>query len=113
MSNYINAKLFGSRLCVARKAKKLTAKELAKQAGITMRYVYDIENGLKVPKMDTVVHIANLLEITMDYLLQDCLTVNALVYCKTQTLSEMVQNLKPDDRHEILAMVEQYVTRRI
>lgn len=44
--------------------------------GISERYLADIERGMKAPKLETFVGIANAIGISTEYLLQDSLTVD-------------------------------------
>lgn len=51
-------------------------KEFAELCGISERYLADIERGMKAPKLETFVGIANAIGISTEYLLQDSLTVD-------------------------------------
>lgn len=62
----------GHRLAMARHAKRLSQTEVAKAVGITQKHLSQIERG-HVPFLSlssgTVVRLADLLEVTTDYLL--------------------------------------------
>lgn len=74
MSNTLDLLLMGERLRACRAARKQTMKEFAELCGISERYLADIERGLKAPKLDTFVRIANAAGVSPEYLLQDSLT---------------------------------------
>lgn len=74
MANALDIPMMGKRLRACRQARKQTMKEFAKLCGISERYLADIERGLKAPKLDTFVKIANAANISPGYLLQDSLT---------------------------------------
>jgi len=74
MESILKPLLLGERLRSYRVAKKLTRKEFAEQCDISERYLADIERGIKVPKLETFIRIANAAGVSADYLLQDCLT---------------------------------------
>lgn len=86
MEKSLNTLLLGQRLRTCRLSRHQTMKELSEDCNISERYLADIERGLKAPKSDTLVRIANTLEVSLDYLLQDSLvgadkgnvTLNAL-----------------------------------
>lgn len=74
MENGLNIALMGKRLRTCRTACNQTMTEFAERCNISERYLADIEHGLKVPKLETCVRIANAAGVSMDYLLQDSLT---------------------------------------
>lgn len=61
----------GSRIKAIRKVRKLTQEELAEMAGISVNYLGAIERGDKLPRLVTFIRIANVLEISSDYLLSE------------------------------------------
>lgn len=70
--------LFGTKLRYLRKQKKLSQSELARRAGLaSYTHINHIEAGRRVPSLDLVVHIANVLGVTTDYLLRDTIPIDA------------------------------------
>lgn len=61
----------GSGLKTAREKKNLTQEDLAALVDISPTHVSVIERGTKIPRMDTFVAIANVLEVSADSLLVD------------------------------------------
>ena len=66
------------RVYEARKAKNLTQEELAAKADISATHISVLERGVKLPNLDTFIAIANALDVSADYLLQD--VVNTVSY---------------------------------
>lgn len=65
-------KQFGEKLRYLRQQQRLTQTTLAQQVGLASQaYVSDLEAGRKVPSLDLVVRLAELLGVTTDYLLRD------------------------------------------
>ena len=64
----------GSRIKEAREQAHLTQEELAEIVDISPTHMSVIERGVKTPKLDTFVKIANALNLSADALLQDVVT---------------------------------------
>ena len=64
----------GSRIKAARERAHLTQEELAEKVDISPTHMSVIERGVKTPKLDTFVKIANALHLSADALLQDVVT---------------------------------------
>ncbi len=69
----MDMKQIGRRIRSAREAAGITQEELAQAIGCTTKHVGAIERGLKTPRLDTFICIANTLNASADYLLQDFL----------------------------------------
>lgn len=67
----MDAKAVGRRIKAAREAQGLTQEELAARVNISTTHMSVIERGLKVPRLDTFVAIANALGLSADALLVD------------------------------------------
>ena len=74
MVNYI---LMGKRMKMKRRAKKLSQEDIAKAVQISASFYGNIERGIRIPSIDTLVAIANALEVGTDFLL--CDSVHAAV----------------------------------
>lgn len=59
----------GNRIRKQRLLMKLSREQLAKEIGVTTSYIGHIERGLRSASLETLVDIANRLEIGLDYLL--------------------------------------------
>lgn len=74
-------------------------KEFAELCGISERYLADIERGVKAPRLETFVGIANAAGISPEYLLQDSLTAideGKLVRDALNTMPRQQQELFQD-----------------
>lgn len=116
----------GQRIKLARKSAGLTQKELGQKLGITYQTVAQWENNLRNPKHETLMRIAEALDITIDYLWgftdssdtriatqgdidkfdgEPVYTANNL----SQSEMEMVEKFKrlpPDERMRISAIID-------
>ncbi len=63
-----HAKLFGRRLKVLRKAKRLNQAELAERIGIETKYLSNLETGRRSPSFDKTVALAKALDVPMSSL---------------------------------------------
>ena len=70
MVNYL---AMGNRMKIKRRAKKMSQEEIAKAVQISMSFYGNIERGRRIPSIDTLVAIANVLGVGADYLLADSL----------------------------------------
>lgn len=61
----------GNRIKVMREQANLTQEQLAELVDISPTHMSVIERGVKTPKLDTFVRIANALGVSADVLLQD------------------------------------------
>jgi transcriptional regulator with XRE-family HTH domain len=62
-------KAFGARVKEARKSRQLTQKELAHKLGVHFQLLNKYESGNVLPQPENIVLIADLLEVSLDYLL--------------------------------------------
>lgn len=63
----------GRRIKIARENAELTQDDLARAVGCTPQHISAIERGLKTPRLDTFIAIANATHTSADYLLGDLL----------------------------------------
>lgn len=71
----MNCAELGKQIKAAREISNMTQRELAKQINCTMQHISAIERGTKQPKLETLISIANVLGASVDFLIQDFLTV--------------------------------------
>lgn len=73
----------GARIKEARVKKGMTQEELAEKLGLSVQHISVLERGVKVPKLENFVNIANLLEVDANTLLKESLLyvsdVNVLI----------------------------------
>ena len=63
--------ILGSRICSARKEKKLTQEALAEKVDISLTYMGEIERGEKYPSMNVFIKLVEVLDVSADYLMRD------------------------------------------
>lgn len=103
----MDLKAIGSRIKAAREAQHLTQEQLAEIVGISATHISVIERGVKAPKLETFIEIANALNVTSDSLLLDVLN-NSLQITATE-LSEQIERLSPKEQKKILKVVRALV----
>lgn len=99
----MNLKAIGTRIKEARETKGLTQEQLAEMVGLSSTHISVIERGVKAPKLETFIEIANALDVTSDSLLLDVLN-NSLQITATE-LSEQIKRLPPKEQRKILKAV--------
>lgn len=93
--------LLGNRIRIAREKKGITQEELAERVNISPSHISVIERGVKTARIDTVVRIANELDVSADYLLQDLVKRSR----ESQLLSN-IMDLPETDRSRLLNAVK-------
>lgn len=61
--------VMGARLAAARRKRRLTLREVADEAGISISFLCDLENGRSSPSIETVAKLAHLYSVSTDYIL--------------------------------------------
>lgn len=65
----MDLKAIGSRIKAERKKLGLTQESLAELVNVSPHYIYEIERGMKSPSMETMVVIADKMELSIDYII--------------------------------------------
>ena len=87
------------RVAEARKAKHLTQEELAAKVDISPTHISVLERGVKLPHLDTFIAIANALDVSADYLLQDLVAKS--VVSQTNSLTSRISKQPVDIQRKI------------
>lgn len=103
----MNLKSIGARIQKTRKAKNLTQEQLAEMADLSPSYISAVERGVKTPKLETLIGLANILDASADDLLGD--VVNASIKSAANELSERIENL-PKERQQVVLEVIRILT---
>ena len=99
----MDAKAVGQRIKAAREKKSMTQEDLAARINISPTHVSVIERGTKIPRIDTFVAIANVLEVSADELLVDVVDRAASgVACE---LSDAIDTLPREEKQRVLNAV--------
>ena len=95
----MNNSSIGKKIRVARENRGWRQEEFAEKIGLSVTYTGMIERGEKVPKLETFIRIANVLEVSADHLLADVLKVGYNI--KSSILSEKIEKLTRQEREQI------------
>lgn len=88
---------FGNRVRAARERLGITQEDLAARVGMSPSHMSIVERGVKVPRMDTVVKLANELDVSADFLLQDSITQS-----RNNQLLSSIMELPEKERDRLL-----------
>ena len=70
----VDYEAMGRRIKMKRRERRMSQQEHAKAVQISALYFGNLERGSRVPSIDTLVAIANTLDVGLDFLLADSLT---------------------------------------
>jgi len=97
----------GKRIRKARTEKGYTQQALVKKAGIGSMYLSEIEQGLKMPSLNSFVRIVDALEISADYVLRDEFSAGQeYIY---DDLNQKLKELSPKQRKCAMELLEAYI----
>lgn len=99
----MDAKAVGQRIKAAREKKSMTQEDLAARINISPTHVSVIERGTKIPRIDTFVAIANVLEVSADELLVD--VVDRAATGVASNLSAVIEVLPHEEKMRVLKVV--------
>ena len=91
----------GAKIRQMRNQKNLTQEELAVQTGISVKHISVLERGVKTPRLETFVTIANVLGVTPYELLAD--DIESGNYLKA--IAEKVAPLSPEKQEKIYKII--------
>lgn len=100
----MNQSELGIRIKQCRKLKNFTQEKLAELVNVSPHYIYEIEKGLKTMSISTLVDIASILGMSVDYLLFG--TQKDSLYCNAKELpydrlNLLLKNLSPQQRDNL------------
>lgn len=101
--------MLGTRKAQRRVELRLSQKELANQAGISVTYLSELERNKRFPSARICVDIANALHVPMDYLLQD-ISRGGRIY-RLSEYSKKIRRLNPSDQNLILTVMAAMISR--
>lgn len=105
--------MLGTRIAQRRVELRLSQKELANQAGISVTYLSELERNKqrnkRFPSARICVDIANTLHVPMDYLLQD-ISRGGRIY-RLSEYSKKIRRLNPSDQNLILTVMAAMISR--
>ncbi len=103
----MNLCALGNRIQSAREAKNLTQEQLAEALGLKAIHIAMLEKGEKPPKVETLVNLANALEVSADDLLRD----NLSHPCEAPfpEFSDLLSKLSEEDQWRIYCALRTFV----
>ena len=104
----LDYKMIGKRIQSARKDARMTQEDLAAAVDYSVDHVSVVERGVKPPKLEKLVAIANVLNVGTDELLQDSL--NAATMLRATELSERLKTLSPDGQRKVMNVLDALIT---
>ena len=93
----------GRRIRKFREAKGWRQEDFAEKIGLSVTYTGMIERGEKVPKLETFITIANVLNVSADLLLADVLSTGYNI--KSSEMTEEISALSSSERDRIYSVV--------
>lgn len=99
----MNTSSIGKRIRKFREHKGWRQEDFAEKIGLSVTYTGMIERGEKVPKLETFITIANVLEVSADQLLADVLTTGYDI--KSSALTEEIAKLTPTERERVYKVI--------
>ena len=103
----MDTKYIGRRIKVARERKGLTQEQLAEMVDLSPMHMSVLERGVKPPKLETLIRIANALDVTADILLQDLLD-NHLDAVDSEA-RRLISQLSSEDQLRVLEALKGFV----
>lgn len=100
----MNQTALGQRIKVARERKHMTQEDLAAAVDYSVDHMSVIERGVKPPKLDRLIAIANVLGVGTDYLLQEDLDAASLLHASE--ISEKIKALPPERQRKVLKVLD-------
>lgn len=97
----------GKRIKAARERVGMTQEDLAAAVDYSVDLSV-VERGVKPPKLEKLVAIANVLNVGTDELLQDSL--NAATMLRATELSERLKTLSPDGQRKVMNVLDALIT---
>ena len=107
----MDLKAIGARIKEAREARGLTQEQLAEIVSLSTTHISVIERGVKGPRLETFVQIANALGVTADSLLLDVLD-QSLAVTATE-LSEKMKYLPPEEQKKVWKVIRALVEKEV
>ena len=99
----MNTSSIGKHIRNYREAKGWRQEDFAERIGLSVTYTGMIERGEKVPKLETFITIANVLEVSADMLLADVLSTG--YHVKSSKMTEEISALSPTEKERIYSVV--------
>lgn len=97
----INYKVIGKRIQFFRLRKRLTQEYVAEKTGVSVPHLSRIENGSGKPSLQTLVNICNVLNVSIDDLMQENLSA-----IKEQSIKRLQDVCTPDEASMLIEILQ-------
>lgn len=104
----MNCKLLGAKIKQVRIKRKLTQDKLSEMCNLSATFLGIVEGGWKKPSLESLVRIANVLDVSLDYLLSDSLKLSSET--RIEELVSAVKNLDSKDLDMVVDMVNTLIS---
>ncbi len=102
----MNYELLGRNIRKHRKEKKYTLEQLAEKLDVSTTFIGQIERAKGIPSLETLVKIANVLEISVDGLLFGDLNAKSGNNHFVKKIAELTETFTPKDKELLLRNIE-------
>lgn len=102
----MNYELLGKHIREHRKKKKYTLEQLAEKLDVSTTFIGQIERAKGVPSLETLVKIANVLEVSADSLLFGDLNNKSGNSAFVKKVEELTENFTPYEKELLLENIE-------
>ena len=100
----INYKAIGLRIKAARTRNGMTQGKIAQLTGLSTPHISNIETGNTKLGLPTIIHLANVLDVSVDELLCDNIQRSEQIYCNE--MSELLKDSSADELHIISELIK-------
>ena len=97
----------GDRIREVRKEKGFTQERLAELLDISVEFVSHIERGSRLPSMQVFIKLIEVLNVSADYLLRDCVSTGQLF--GDNALGGKIEQLSRNERIALEALIDTYL----
>lgn len=88
----VDLKSIGERISKRRKTLGMTQEQLAEKMDVSIQMISNLERGIKAIKIDNLVNLSRILNVTTDYIL-----TGERAYSDINTLTEQIGRLSPEN----------------
>ena len=105
---------FGDKLRELRRRKKWSQDELGSKVGIHGRHIGKYENGQVMPNAETLIKIAKVFDVSVDYLLFDSPSQTPQEIYDNELLEYLAEVSKMDEQDKLVikSLIEAYVKKK-
>lgn len=104
----MNYTLLGNQIRKQRKLKKYTLEQLAEKLDVSTTFIGQIERAKGIPSLETLVKIANTLEISVDSLLFGSMNEKSANTYFIEQINELTKNFTQKEKELVLKNIENF-----